>query len=346
MISFALISVVTLKSIAPDLATTQLVFWLVSLGAFFLITKFKIGFFKRNHLVGYLGVNFALLFTLAVGTVTKGATRWIDVGFFSIQPSQLAIPVVGFTAALFASKHRLDRWQNIAIFLGILALPALLILIEPDLGTTILFLITTGAILFFSEIKDKYLLGIFGFVVVVAIVGWILILKDYQKARVTSFAQSMTTGKISVNYNAYQSQIAVGSGQLLGKGLGHGSQSQLRFLPERQTDFVFASFAEEWGFVGSSIILGLYLLLGLYLIYYIFKFKTKFEQYYLLITLTMLSFQVFVNVGMNVGLLPITGVTLPFVSYGGSSLISICIMLGVAQNIINSHSEKVSLDIR
>lgn len=344
---FALISVVTLKSIAPELATEQLIFWLIGLGVFFWFSKININTLIKYRSFFYWGVIILLMLTFVSNDLTRGAARWIKIGtLFSIQPSQLAIPVVGLNAAYFASKNKLNKLKNIGRFLGILSLPAFLILVEPDLGTTILFLLSLGAILFISEIDSKYLLGILITGLLSVIFAWLVVLKPYQKDRITSFMNAQKQEQENSNYNSYQAQIAVGSGGLYGKGLGHGSQSHLRFLPERQTDFIFASFAEEWGFLGSGILLFLYFSLNFYLLRYILKIKDKFKSYYLLITVTMISLQTFVNIGMNIGLLPITGVTLPLMSYGGSSLVSICLMLGIAQNIIGGYQKRIVMEVR
>jgi len=347
LLSFALISLITLKSIAPELASTQLIFWIIGLISFFIISRMRFSFIKKNNLLAYGGLIFLLIVTLINSTITRGTARWIKFGdFFTIQPSQLAIPITGLTLAIFASKNKLNNVKNISQFIGILLLPAVLILVEPDLGTTIHFGISIGIILFLSEINLKYIWSLIGITVVTAIFAWILVLKPYQKARITSFISSQDNQAASSNYNAFQSQIAVGSGQIFGKGLGQGSQSHLRFLPERQTDFIFASYSEEWGFIGSIILLCLYFILNIFLVYRAMQSSDKFEYYYLTLTMTAITFQIFVNVGMNVGLLPITGVTLPFISYGGSSLISLCLMLGLSQNIILRQKKKIKLDIR
>jgi len=347
MVSFALISVITLKSIAPELATEQLIFWLIGLGTFFWFSKINLRTLIKYRFFFYWGVIILLTLTFVNTGLTRGTARWIKIGtLFSVQPSQLAIPLVGLSAAYFASKNKLNTLQNIGKFLGILSLPGLLILAEPDLGTTILYLLSLGIILFISEINYKYLLSLFSAGLLSIIFAWMVVLKPYQKDRITSFMNAQQQEQQASNYNSYQAQIAVGSGGWYGKGLGHGSQSHLRFLPERQTDFIFASFAEEWGFLGSMILLLLYFALNFYLLRYIFKIKDKFKSYYLLIIVTMISLQTFVNVGMNIGLLPITGITLPLMSYGGSSLVSICLMLGIGQNIISGHKKKIVMEIK
>jgi rod shape determining protein RodA len=345
--SFALISLITLKSIAPELASIQLLFWIISTIIFFVASQWKLSFLKKYHYLAYAGLIFLLILTLINSSITRGTARWIKFGdLFGIQPSQLAIPIVGFCLAIFANHNKLNNLKNIGKFLVILLVPAVLILVEPDLGTTLHFLLSMGIILFLSEIKTKYIWSLISVGLIGTLLAWTLILKPYQKERITSFINSQSNQQSSENYNSFQSQIAVGSGQLYGKGLGQGSQSHLRFLPERQTDFIFASFAEEWGFVGSFILVILYFILSLFLLYRSMMSKNKFEYYFLIMTVTAITFQVFVNIGMNIGILPITGVTLPFISYGGSSLLSLSLMMGISQNIISKQKKKITMDIK
>lgn len=347
LVSFALISLITLKSLAPDLATSQLIFWLIGGGAFVIFSHIKINFFRRHHWWAYGVLLSLLVIVLITGTVTRGSARWFSFGdLFAIQPSQLAVPVVGLSLAFFSSRFTLKRNKFLVSYLMILALPALLILIEPDLGTTLHLVFSVGVILWLSEIRIRQLLSLLGLALAGGLLAWILVIKPYQKARIASFLTARTDQTQETNYNAFQSQIAVGSGELYGKGIGQGSQSHLRFLPERQTDFIFASFAEEWGFLGASILLSLYLILCVYLIYRARLAPNKFSAFYLMVTMTAIAFQAFVNIGMNIGVLPITGITLPFISYGGSSLVSLCIMLGISQNLILRQQRKMVLDIR
>lgn len=347
LVSFALISLITLKSIAPALATDQLIFWLVGLVSFVIFSQIKLSFFRRNHWLAFGALLFLLVSVLITGSVTRGSSRWLKIGdLFAIQPSQLAVPVVGMSLAFYASRYSLSRNKYLVGFLGLLAIPAALILIEPDFGTTLHLVASVGIILWLSEIRAKQLWTLIGLGVLGAVLAWTFALKPYQKERVTNFLSAQSDRTQKGNYNAFQSQIAVGSGQLYGKGIGQGSQSHLRFLPERQTDFIFASFAEEWGFLGASILLSLYVILVTYLIYKAFLLPDKFSSYYLIVTAMAIAFQAFVNVGMNIGILPIAGITLPFVSYGGSSLVSLCIMLGINQNLILKQQRQMVLDIK
>jgi rod shape determining protein RodA len=339
-----LLSILTLMSIAPALAPRQLVFFMVGALIFFLVSKIQ---FKRLLKLGptlYISTLILLVVVLVLAPITRGTSRWIDVGgIFAIQPSQLAIPTITIFLLEFFKKKPLTKLKNLLSFLLAVAIPGFLILIEPDLGTTIIYFLSLSIIIFLSKTKLKYtipliILGILG-----VILAWSFALQPYQKARVTSFISPSDTQGAS--YNARQSLIAVGSGKFLGKGLGQGIQSHLRFLPERQTDFIFASFAEEFGFFGSILLISLYFTLVITLLSIAQKSQTQAEKYFCYVTAIMITIQIGVNIGMNIGLLPITGITLPFMSYGGSSILSLIAMMGITQSILVNQKQKVTLHL-
>lgn len=344
LILFALLSVLTLSSIAPSLAPRQLVFFLLGFFSFTVLATIP---FKRLQELSdpvYVGMVLLLILTLAIGTVTKGSTRWIDVGgLFAIQPSQLAIPTTALYLLTVFKEDSLLKLKNLLNFLAIIAAPASMIFIEPDLGTTIVFMLSISAILLFSKTNKTHLsmLAILGIITV--IFSWLFLLAPYQKARITSFVSTQDTQ--GAGYNARQSLIAVGSGQLSGRGLGQGIQSHLRFLPERQTDFVFASFAEEFGFIGSILVVSLYAALIILTIQTGDATSDWAQKVFCYVTAVMIMIQTGVNIGMNVGLLPITGITLPFFSYGGSSVITLLATYGVVYNIQMQQKKKVTLHL-
>jgi rod shape determining protein RodA len=183
-----------------------------------------------------------------------------------------------------------------------------------------------------------------GTVLVLALVGWFVVLQPYQKARITAFI-SPTEDMQGSNYNAQQALIAVGSGEFAGRGLGQGIQSHLKFLPERHTDFIFASLAEEYGFIGTSTVIILYVLLITFLIWASLHISNQIGQLFLLVVAIWIFLQATININMNIGLLPITGITLPFLSYGGSSLLGLCFTLGIAQSLIKETQKKTLLHI-
>lgn len=343
IISFlALISLLTIKSVAPELAAQQGLFFLLAIPLFWLTSRLKLNQVKAAAWWLYLLLNLSLLISLLVGWVTGRTGRWIPLfSSLNIQPSQLAIPIVALTLIKF--EPQLDNWLDLSKSLALIALPAVLILVEPDLGTTLIYLLSLSSLILISEISGRKLVTLLSLVVIAAVGSWSFLLKPYQKQRLTSFVDQADT--LGASYNARQSLIAVGSGQIFGQGLGQGVQSHLRFLPERQTDFIFASFAEEFGLAGSLVIICLYLALISFVLMMGYKSRDRDAFRYTLVISTMLALQAGVNIGMNIGLLPITGLTLPLLSYGGSSVLSIVIMLGLVQSVVEETWSKPVLHL-
>src|SRR3989338_5034256 len=210
-------------------------------------------------------------------------------------------------------------------------IPLGLIVIQPDLGTALVIFFTWAGMLMLSKVKKTHLLWLFLAFLIAAILAWSSVLHDYQKQRIHTFLNP-TADPQGQGYNVLQSIIAVGSGQYLGRGVGRGLQSQLKFLPERQTDFIFASLAEELGFIGSMFVIGLFFVLLLRMITVMKSARDDFGMFLVLGVFMMILFEVTVNVGMNIGLLPITGIPLPLVSYGGSSLLGTFLSLGLVES--------------
>lgn len=339
-----LLSILTLSSIAPALAPRQLTFFMIGFSVFFIISRISFKRIQNISFLGYILTIILLVLTLIIGNVTKGSTRWIDVGgLFAIQGSQLAIPTTAVYLVTFFKNKSLTKLKNLILFLILTAIPGVLILIEPDLGTTVIYLLSIAVILFISKTKKTHMALLVTTGLVCIVIAWLFILQPYQKTRITSFiSQGDTQGS---GYNARQSLIAVGSGQISGRGLGQGIQSYLRFLPERQTDFVFASFAEEFGFIGSAAVIMLYTTLIATTLSTGKNAQSIAEQLFCYVTATMTIFQTGINIGMNIGLLPITGITLPFLSYGGSSIITLLTMYGIVQSIKESQKQKVTLHL-
>lgn len=341
----ALISLSTLMSIAPPQAIRQLVFFVLGSCIFFAVSKFNFESFLRLSPVLYIGLNLLLVFTLLFATITRGTARWISFGdLFVLQPSQMAIPITTLFVLYFLKKRDIRKIKVFIQTLCIIALPAVLILIAPDLDTTIVFLGTLATILWFSNTEKNHLLTLGALAVIVAVFSWFFILRDYQKARFTSFFAGKLV-ETQTHYNAQQALIAIGSGQLFGKGLGQGVQSHLRFLPERQTDFIFASIAEEYGFIGAASLVSLYIILASYCVYIGYTSKDEQERLFSLTTAAAIFFQSSVNISMNTGLIPIAGLTLPLVSYGGSSILTICGTLGLMQTIAKKSRDKFTLHL-
>ncbi len=342
---FGLLSILTLSSIAPELAARQLLFFVVGGGIFLSVSRLSWKQIQSLSFVGYGVTVFLLTLTLLISLQTRNTARWITVGgLFALQASQLAVPLVGLYISTIAQNIKTMQLQNFLKLVASILLPAFLILIEPDLGTTVVYLISVSVIFLFIPTNPRHIFSLAALGLIGIIFSWSFILKPYQKQRLTSFVQP-TADTQGASYNANQAMIAVGSGQFLGRGLGEGSQSHLRFLPERQTDFIFASIAEEFGFIGSVLILTLYLLLVLFLIRIALNSRDQAKNAFIFSTITVLTLQTFVNIGMNMGLLPITGITLPLLSYGGSSILTLCGTFGIIQAALIEQKKELTLHL-
>lgn len=342
---FAAISLTIIQSIAPNLTLMQGLFFLFGGVVFLGTSQVPLSIWHRLAPILYAGTIFLLGIPLVLGIVTRGTAAWIPIGPFHLQPSQFAQPIGILLASFFLSKNSQIPWQNSLKYLLLAIIPLSLIFIEPDFGSFIVLTGALGSLLFFSNIPITRLLLFLGSTMVLALFAWVFLFQPYQKQRITNFLSP--SQEQETNYHAQQSEIAVGAGQIWGRGLGHGVQSQLRFLPERQTDFIFASLAEETGFVGSALVLTAYAGLLLYLFYLAQQYPLYSIPYFLLLGSIFLFFiQIFINIGMNIRLMPITGITLPFISYGGSSLLSFAFLFGLIQHLIVKQPVKKLREIK
>lgn len=333
IIALSLISTLVLKSVAPALATQQVLFFLFGFTVMTVIASKPITFWRHFTLWWYGGLLILLCFPLLLGSTNRGISAWIEVGgWFSIQPSQLAIPLVSLMLGCSVTTPTQLSWQKLGQLLGIIGVPAGLILLEPDLGTTIIFLVTSVSIVFLLGMRWHQVATLGFFTLLAAALAWAFVLAPYQKARITSFLGSKAD-PAGANYNALQALIAVGSGQYWGRGLGQGVQSHLRFLPERQTDFIFASLAEELGFAGSLLVIGLYTSLITFCLWLSWQARSPLTLVIPISAGIMTGVQATINIGMNMGVFPITGITLPLLSYGGSSIVGVCVMYGLVWSV-------------
>ncbi len=324
------IGILVIYSSSVELAIQQTAFTFVGLLTYLFISQLEVKSIKNLIFPMYAVVVLMLVLVLFLGIETRGSVRWIPLGIFNIQPSEFAKPILILILANFWSK-KLPNWPGILKSL-LVSLPlVILIFKQPDLGSSLTLLAIWFGMLFGAGISFKKMLILGLIILFVVPISW-LFLHDYQKQRITSFL-SPGSDPLGRGYNLIQSTIAVGSGEFFGRGLGRGTQSRLQFLPEFRTDFIFASIAEEMGFLGSLIILFLYLFLFIYCIKIAGRADNLFNFLIVFGSLSMLLFQVFVNTGMNLGLLPITGITLPLISYGGSSLIATLFSLGMISSV-------------
>jgi len=324
----------TLES-PTNLLTRQLIYAILGFIGLFAAAFFDYRKLKNITGIIYVLIVISLLVVWFLGRNIRGSTRWIDLGIFRLQPAEFAklVMVVIMAKFLDQSGEKLKDLRYVFLSVVYITIPAALILIEPDLGSASVLFFTWFAMLLFSRINKKHLAALVGVVLVASTISWFFVVPSYQKDRVYTFLNPNNDPQGS-GYNVLQSIIAVGSGSITGRGVGRGLQSPLKFLPERQTDFIFASTAEELGLLGSLFILGLFGVIFYRLIQATKHARDNFGMYLSLGIFFMLLIQVLINIGMNIGLLPVTGIPLPLLSYGGSSLITTMLALGLIQSIV------------
>ena len=331
---------ITMKSFSPSLGVSffekQILWIIISLILFIALSFIDLRFLKRTDILVYLFLFFTSLLVLlfVFGHRANGARSWFNLGGFAFQPSDLMMLVlILMLSKYFSSRHiEIADFKHIFISAIYAFVPFLLVFFEPDFGQAIIIFIIWVGMILVSGISKKHLLVVF-LATILAFSGlWIFVLKPYQKARIANFIHQLTDVR-GTGYNAYQSTIAVGSGQILGKGVGYGTQSRLNFLPEYQTDFIFAAFSEEWGFIGVSILLLLFGLVVWRILNSALIGSGNFEMLFGMGVAIFFVGHILVNVGMNVGILPVTGVTLPLMSYGGSHLLTEFAALGILMSM-------------
>ncbi len=332
---------VTMKSFTgtegqADFAERQIIWVAICFAVFFIFSFIDFGFLKNTYVLVFIfsTLSLILLLLFVVGKISHGAQSWFDLGFFSFQPADMMkLALVLILAKYFSRRHvEIRDVKHIFISFFYALVPLVLVLLQPDFGSTIIiFCIWLGMVLV-SGISKKHLALVFLAGAVAFLMLWLFVFAPYQKARIINFLNPLADIHGS-GYNAFQSTVAVGSGQALGKGLGFGTQSRLKFLPEPQSDFIFAAFAEEWGMIGSLIILILYFLVISRILEIASLGASNFEMLFGMGMAIFFMSHIFVNVGMNLGMLPITGIPLPFMSYGGSHLLAEFMGLGILMSM-------------
>jgi rod shape determining protein RodA len=276
-----------------------------------------------------------LLLVLAFGKTVSGTTGWFDFGGFSLQPVEfIKIILIIFLARYYSGVSiKLSPFKHLVLSgLGALVF-VILVLLQPDFGSAVLLFMLWAGMIIISGFKKKYILIIAAIVVLTFVSGWFVFFDAYQKDRLMTFVNP-TADPLGDGYNINQAMIAVGSGGLIGRGIGFGSQSQLKFLPESQTDFIFAVISEELGFLGVSLVIILFGIIFYRLIRAARLINNDFGVYFLLGACILLFIEMFINIGMNIGIMPVVGISLPFLSYGGSAIISSMLIIGICESII------------
>ena len=348
VISVAVIYSLVFGTNESGLAFKQGVSAVIGLVLLAVISFFDYRIFKSTSWILYLITMALLVYVDFFGVAAGGAVRWIDLGFFQLQPSELAkVFLILVLASFYSSKIGKLSWKDIFVA-ALIFLPTLaLVLKEPDLGTGLVLVFIFIVLLYASKPNRVQTFVItmtiltFAAVLVLSslkVAPFTGFLKDYQRNRILTFIDPNLDphGK---GYNVRQAQIAAGSGGIFGKGLGHGTQSQLQYLPKPQTDFIFSGIAESFGFLGTMV----YLLLFILLIVRIINIgNLAKDNYGMLISFAaagMLIFQIVINVGMNLGLAPVTGIPLPFASYGGSAILAYLFLIGLVESVYVRHKK-------
>lgn len=320
-------------------ASKQVFYIPLGFAVLFIVSKIDYRMFKSYTGVLYILVILLLLSVRFFGKTALGATRWIDFGFFQFQPSLLAQLLMAIILAKFFSENyeELKHFKTVLRSAVYVAIPTILVALQPDLGTALVFVFMWGTMVLSSNAKKIYL-AVFGVVGLSSIPLLWNLLKDYQKDRILTF-MNPTMDPQGAGWNVNQAMIAIGSGQFWGRGLGRGTQSQLNFIPEKHTDFIFASLAEEMGFLGVLMLLALYLLLFFRGIRIAILARDFFGTYLTIGILSMLFVHVFVNIGMNMGIMPVTGIPLPLISYGGTPILVDLAAVGILENIYSRYKK-------
>ena len=276
-----------------------------------------------------------LIVVLAVGKEVHGSKRWLELGGFQFQPSEFMKVVIVIQLAAYFSSQEVTNFPGIKKLIPPLAMivfPVLLVLAEPDLGTAISLMAIATTMIFFVGVRWKYIAVLALTVISLIVPVWEHVLKAYQKRRVLILF-SPDLDPLGAGYHIRQSKIAIGSGMLWGKGFLNGTQNKLHFLPEKHTDFIFSVWAEEWGFVGCAVLILLFCLLIFLTLRVAARSRDRFGSLVVVGMSALILWQAFINIGMVIGVLPVVGITLPFVSYGGSSLITLCLAIGMIENV-------------
>jgi len=317
----------------------QTIWLIVSVVVFLIASQINWSFTKNTKIIVWLFVlSVGLLSTLfLVGSIFKGAQSWFNLGLFSFQPADpIKLVVILILAKYFSRRHIEIANVRYILVSGFYVLVIFaLVFLQPDFGSAIIIFFLWLGMVLVSGISKKHLLAVFFVGLTVFGFLWFSVFKPYQKARIANFINPLADVR-GTGYNAYQSVIAVGSGQILGKGIGYGTQSKLQFLPEYQTDFIFAAFAEEWGFLGVLILFLLYGIVFWRILKISFKGGGNFEILFGVGLCILFLVHMIIHIGMNMGLLPVTGNTLPFMSYGGSHLLTEFLGLGMLMGMRGS----------
>jgi len=313
----------------------QILFIFAGVAVLFLLAGFDYfnlrSYSKYFYILGF----FALAGVLVIGQTIRGTKGWYNLADFNLQPVEfIKFVLILFLAKYFSSRSfRAGELKHLIISGGGVLLFAGLVLLQPDFGSAFVLFLLWLVMIALVGFNKKYFLIIFLGLAVIFAGSWYFVFQDYQKQRINTFLNP-SFNPLSQGYNVSQAIIAVGAGGIIGRGLGFGSQSQLKFLPEAQTDFIFAVIAEELGFTGVLLILLFFGIFFYRALYHLKRINNDFGIYFILGSISLIFIEMFINIGMNLGFLPVIGISLPFVSYGGSGLVSSLMLVGVMESIV------------
>ena len=318
-----------------DAFNTQLRWSII--GIVFLVVAFVINYRLYDAIAYWIYATMIILLmaVLLFGPTINNANRWLSFGGISFQPSELAKVGLVMALAKYLAANKVPHGYNIRELLipaAIIAGPSLLVLMEPDLGTALVMILISGSMLLFNGVRKRTLIGLFALAASFAPIAWFYVLKEYQKNRILTLLDPNRDPQ-GTGYHIKQSLIAIGSGKFFGKGYLNGTQNKLSFLPEHHTDFVFSVFAEEWGFIGCLILLLLYFAIIVWSMTISMHSKDRFAAFMAVGLSAIIFWHVFINIGMVIGIMPVVGMPLPFMSYGRSSLMTMMIVVGLLLNI-------------
>jgi rod shape determining protein RodA len=331
-----LFSVVTADTQAPEkmLYVKQMIWFGAGLVFMVLACLFNYKILDRWAYTIYITCCLLLIAVLFFGKYVSGSKRWLMMGPLSVQPSELIKIAVIIILAHCYSRHAYTRGFTLRELIQpsiLVLIPFLLIVKQPDLGTAFLVFLIAGSMTVFVKIEKRAFLSILGFCTVIFPLVWFF-LQAYQKRRILTFLNP-DRDPLGAGYHIIQSKIAIGSGMITGKGYLKGTQNALSFLPEQHTDFIFSVFAEEWGFIGSLILVLIFLILIIWALNIAYGCRDPFGTILSVGISAMIFWQVVVNIGMVMGLMPVVGIPLPFISYGGSSIVTMMISIGLLINV-------------
>lgn len=308
----------------------------------FVLSQLDYRIFAGFQWLFYLSLLALLAIVFLLGQITLGAQRWIPLGPFQLQPSEVGKLFLVLVLAKFLADNskQMDRWRTLVFSFGLVLIPAIMTYLQPDLGTSLIFLFVWGVMILAAGLAWKQLVGI-GLALLIILPIVYATLQPYQRDRITTFLNP-TADPLGSGYNVNQARIAIGSGQVVGRGIGSGTQSQLQFLRIRHTDFIFSVIGEELGFFGGVFFFALYAFVLIRMLRAAQVSRSTFGRLTAVGFSAALFFQAFVNLGMNVGIMPVTGIPLPFVSSGGSSLVTYLMMIGIIQSIL-AHEKMLGL---